>query len=97
MKSSEKDFEFIVESCKKLGYEINIISKPTTTERKMIERSLKLKQELVSKFSPINKLKYTYITVVNKVGVAENVGFDSTEFTKKIDDEPLYKTIRSII
>ena len=29
------------------------------------------------------KGKYTYITVVNKVGVAENVGFDSTELTKK--------------
>jgi hypothetical protein len=29
------------------------------------------------------KGKYTYITVINKVGVAENVGFDSTELTKK--------------
>jgi len=29
------------------------------------------------------KGKYTYITVVNKVGVAENIGFDSTELTKK--------------
>ena len=29
------------------------------------------------------KGKYTYITVTNKVGVAENVGFDSTELTKK--------------
>lgn len=29
------------------------------------------------------KGKYTYITVVNKVGVAENVGFDSTELTNK--------------
>jgi hypothetical protein len=49
MKSSEKDFEFIVESCKKLGYEINIISKPTTTERKMIERSLKQGDVVVKK------------------------------------------------
>ena len=29
------------------------------------------------------KGKYTYITVINKAGVAENVGFDSTELTKK--------------
>ena len=29
------------------------------------------------------KGKYTYITVINKVGVAENVGFDSTELNKK--------------
>ncbi len=29
------------------------------------------------------KGKYTYITVINKVGVSENVGFDSTELTKK--------------
>ena len=29
------------------------------------------------------KGKYTYITVANKAGVAENVGFDSTELTKK--------------
>lgn len=29
------------------------------------------------------KGKYTYIAVANKAGVAENVGFDSTELTKK--------------
>ena len=29
------------------------------------------------------KGKYTYITLVNKLGVKESVGFDSTEFTKK--------------
>ena len=30
----------------------------------------------------IQKGKYTYITVVNKLGVASNVGFDSTELMK---------------
>lgn len=41
-KSSESDFQFIVENCKKLGYEIKVITNPTKIERKMIEKSLKL-------------------------------------------------------
>ena len=63
--------------------------KPVVAEVFAPNDKVSFKDGLFSKKYPgtydvrLQKGKYTYITVVNKLGVASNVGFDSTEFTKK--------------
>ena len=63
--------------------------KPVVAETFTVGDKVSFKDGLFSKKYPgtydvrLQKGKYTYITVVNKLGVASNVGFDSTEFTKK--------------
>ena len=63
--------------------------KPVVAEVFTVGDKVYFKDSLFSKKYPgtydvrLQKGKYTYITVVNKLGVASNVGFDSTEFTKK--------------
>lgn len=63
--------------------------KPVVAETFTVGDKVTFKDGLFSKKYPgtydvrLQKGKYTYITVVNKLGVASNVGFDSTEFTKK--------------
>ena len=63
--------------------------KPVVAEVFTVGDKVSFKDSLFSKKYPgtydvrLQKGKYTYITVVNKLGVASNVGFDSTEFTKK--------------
>lgn len=63
--------------------------KPVVAETFTVGDKVSFKNGLFSKKYPgiydvrLQKGKYTYITVVNKLGVASNVGFDSTELTKK--------------
>jgi hypothetical protein len=63
--------------------------KPVVAEVFTVGDKVSFKSGLFSKKYPetydvrLQKGKYTYITLVNKLGVASNVGFDSTEFTKK--------------
>ena len=63
--------------------------KPVVAEVLTVGDKVVFKSELFSKKYPgtydvrLQKGKYTYITVVNKLGVASIVGFDSTEFKKK--------------
>ena len=63
--------------------------KPVVAELFTVGDKVSFKDSLFSKKYPgtydvrLQKGKYTYITLVNKLGVKESVGFDSTEFTKK--------------
>ena len=63
--------------------------KPVVAEVFTVGDKVTFKDGLFSKKYPgtyevaLQKGKYTYITLVNKLGVKESVGFDSTEFTKK--------------
>lgn len=62
--------------------------KPVVAEVFTVGDKVSFKDGLFSKKYPgtydvrLQKGKYTYITVVNKLGVASNVGFDSTELMK---------------
>ena len=66
------------------GWDKPVIAETFTTGDKVT-----FKDGLFSKKYPgtyevaLQKGKYTYITLVNKLGVKESVGFDSTELTKK--------------
>lgn len=63
--------------------------KPVIAEVFNVGDKVSFKDVLFSKKYPgtyevkLQKGKYTYITIVNKAGIASNVGFDSTELTKK--------------
>ncbi len=63
--------------------------KPVVAETFTVGDKVTFKDGLFAKKYPgtydvtLQKGKYTYITLVNKLGVKESVGFDSTEFTKK--------------
>ena len=62
--------------------------KPVVAETFTVGDKVSFKNGLFSKKYPgtydvrLQKGKYTYITVVNKLGVSSNVGFDSTELMK---------------
>ena len=66
------------------GWDKPVIAETFTTGDKVVFKSGAFAKKYPGTYDVRHqKGKYTYITVVNKVGVAENVGFDSTELTKK--------------